>query len=388
MFRIKEVVGRETEYVIALRRHFHMHPELGGFEVETQQKIMDELTQMGLTPRQVAGTGIVADIVGTLPGKTVALRADIDALPIQDETDTSYRSQNSGVCHACGHDGHVAMLLGAAKVLIKLKKELKGAVRLLFQPSEEAFPSGALAMIADGVMMGVDFVLGIHLWQPLEAGVAGISYGCLMASPDEFFITVKGKGGHGAMPQDTVCALSTGAQIICALNTIVGRSVDPLESAVVSPGMFRSGEVFNVTPEIAVIRGTIRSFNNKVRSRVWSRLEELCTGICQAAGATCVVDKRLGHPPVINDPRVSAVVAEAARESVGDACVQEISPSMGGEDFSYFLEHAPGMFLFLGVGNPEKGAAFPHHHPRFDLDESVLSTGVEIMIRSVLKLQN
>ena len=388
MGQIKETVARQQEYVIAMRRHFHMYPELGGVEFETQRKIMAELTQMGLTPRKVAGTGVLADLTGALPGKTVALRADMDALPIQDELSTSYRSKNPGVCHACGHDGHMAMLLGMAKVLTELKPEIKGTVRFLFQPSEEKFPSGALAMVEAGAMSGVDFVLGIHLWQPLIAGVAGISYGCLMASPDEFTITVKGKGGHGSMPQDTVCALSTGAQIICALNPIVGRSVDPLESAVISPGMFRSGDVFNVTPDNAVIKGTIRSFNEEVRSRLWKRLDAVCEGTCRAAGATCTVEKIMGHPPVINHSEVAAIVAAAARETSGESSVREIPPSMGGEDFSYFLQQAPGMFLFLGIGNAEKAGSFPHHHPRFDIDDSILTVGVEIMVRSVMKLQN
>ena len=387
MKQLSEKVAKQQAYVIAMRRHFHMYPELGGVEFETQKKIMEELSAMGLKPRMTAGTGIMADLKGALPGKTIALRADIDALPIHDEIETSYRSKTPGVCHACGHDGHVAMLLGAAKVLTELKDEMKGNVRFLFQPSEEKFPSGALAMVEAGAMAGVDFIMGIHLWQPLSAGIAGISHGCLMASPDEFTIAVQGKGGHGSMPQDTVCALSVGAQIICSLNTIVGRSVDPLDSAVISPGMFRSGEVFNITPDIAVIKGTIRSFNEKVRTHMWKRLEEICNGICQAAGATYTMEKIMGHPPVINNPEVATIVAEAATETVGESNVREIAPSMGGEDFSYFLQQQPGMFLFLGTGNPAKGASFPHHHPRFDIDESVLATGVEIMVRSVSKLQ-
>lgn len=229
MDKIKETVTNYQEYVIAMRRHFHMHPEVGGEEIATQRKIMEELAALGLEPRKAAGTGVIAELRGALPGKTVALRADIDALPLQDEIDKPYRSQNKGKCHACGHDGHMAMLLTMAKVFVDLQSELKGNVRFLFQPSEEKFPGGAEAMIADGAMDGVDFVLGTHLWQPLPAGVVGISYGRLMAAPDEFTITVQGKGGHGSMPQDTVCALSTGAQIVCLLNTIVGRSIDPLE---------------------------------------------------------------------------------------------------------------------------------------------------------------
>lgn len=388
MISFAEAARRQQDYVVAMRRHFHMYPELGGEEFSTQRTIATELEKIGLTPKLTAGTGVVADLVGDSPGKMVALRADMDALPILDGKAVSYRSRNAGVCHACGHDGHMAMLLGEARVLTEMRRTLAGTVRFVFQPSEEKFPSGALAMIAEGAMTGVDHVLGVHLWQPLESGVAGISRGVLMASPDEFTITVKGMGGHGSMPQDTVCALSTGAQIVCAMNTIVGRSLDPLESAVISPGLFRSGEVFNVTPAEAVIKGTIRSFNERVRARVWDRLAEICDGICRAAGATYSLEKMLGHPPVINHGGVAAIVAEAAAETVGVDRVREISPVMGGEDFAYFLQQAPGMFLFLGIGQTDPGGTFPHHHPQFDIDEAVLTTGVEILARSTCKLLN
>ena len=208
-----------------------------------------------------------------------------------------------------------------------------------------------------------------------------------MAAPDEFTLRIQGKGGHGSMPQDTVCALTTGAQIVCLLNSIVGRSIDPLESAVVSLGMFRSGEVFNITPDSAEIKGTIRSFDEKVRKRAWESFVEICNGVCQAMGATYTVDKIFGYPPVINNPDVAAVVATAGRETTAAAKVREIPACMGAEDFSFYQQKAPGMFLFLGVGNPEKEASFPHHHPKFDIDESALITGVEVMVRATLKLQ-
>ena len=387
MDQIKETVTKYQEYVIATRRHFHMNPETGGEEFATQQTIMEELSKIGLSPRKAAGTGVIAEIVGALPGKTVALRADIDALPLQDEIEQPYRSKIAGKCHACGHDGHMAMLLTMAKVFVDLQPVLPGNIRLIFQPSEEKFPGGAEFMIADGAMDGVDFVLGTHLWQPLAAGVVGIAYGRMMAAPDEFTINIQGKGGHGSMPQDTICALTTGAEIVCMLNSIVGRSVDPIESAVVSLGMFRSGEVFNITPDSAVIKGTIRSFDQKIRMRVWDRLDQICNGVCQAMGATYTLDKIFGYPPVINNPEVAAVVAEAGRESTDPAMVQEIRPCMGAEDFSYYLQKAPGMFLFLGIGNPATGAAFSHHHPKFDMDESALITGVEVMVRAALKLK-
>jgi amidohydrolase len=208
-----------------------------------------------------------------------------------------------------------------------------------------------------------------------------------MAAPDQFSIVVQGKGGHGSMPQDTVCALSTAAQIVCSMNTIVGRNVNPLEPAVVSFGMINAGKVFNITPDTATIIGTVRSFDQGVRMRVWERIDQICAGVCQSMGATFTIEKIFGYPPVINTPEVAAVVAEAGRETSGNENVVEIGPSMGGEDFSYYLEKAPGMFLYLGIANPEKGASFPHHHPKFDIDEDALIVGVETMVRAALKLQ-
>lgn len=386
MSKIRESVLRYTDSVVALRRHFHANPELSGKEFATQARIMEELTALGLNPRKIAGTGVIAELTGSLPGKTVALRADIDALPLQDEIDKPYRSQNPGVCHACGHDGHTAMLLTMAKVFSELKQDIRGSVRFLFQPSEEQFPGGAESMIADGAMDGVDFVLGTHLWQPVEAGVVGVIYDRVMAAPDQFTITVQGKGGHGSMPQDTICALSTGAQLVCVLNTIVGRNVNPLDSTALSLGAFHSGEVFNITPDTAVIKGTIRSFNQVARMRIWERLDEACAGVCQAMGASYTIEKVFGYPPVINNPDIAAVVAEAGRETVGAEMVKEVSPSMGGEDFSYYMQKAPGMFLYLGIGNPAKDASFPHHHPKFDMDEDALPIGVEVMVRATFKL--
>lgn len=387
MDAIKKNVAKYKGYVVEMRRYFHMHPEVGGEEFATQQRIMDELSSLGLTPRRAADTGVIAELKGAWPGKTIALRADIDALPIQDEIDKPYKSQNPGKCHACGHDGHMAMLLTMSKVFVDMQAELKGNVRFLFQPSEERFPGGAERMIADGAMDGVDYVLGTHVWQPFEAGVVGICSGKMMAAPDEFTISVQGKGGHGSMPQDTVSALATGAQIVCLLNTVAGCSVDPLDPVVLSVGMFRSGDVFNIIPDSAVIKGTIRTFDQATRMRVWGRLDEVCNGVCQAIGATYTVEKTFGYPPVINNSEVAAIVAAAGRETAEASLVREVRPSMGGEDFSYYLQKAPGMFLFLGVGNPALQASYPQHHPKYDMDESVLIKGVEIMVRAAMKLQ-
>lgn len=383
---IRNLIEKHHDCVVALRRHFHTYPELGAQEFNTQQKIIDELSALGLQPKKIAVTGVMADLQGTLPGKTVAIRADIDALELQDECGKPYQSQHPGVCHACGHDGHTAMLIGVAKILVDLKAELSGTVRFLFQPSEERFPGGALAMIAEDALLGVDSIIGTHLWQPLSVGTIGITYGPMMASPDEFTITINGKGGHAAMPHQTIDALLVGAQVVVALNTIVSRSVDPMEQAVISLGVFKAGDTFNIIPDTAILTGTVRSFNESMRTLLFERIEQVTKGICEAAGATFVFEKYLGFPPVINNPAISKILANAGSETLGRENVLTINPVMGGEDFSHYLEKADGAFMFVGIGNKDAGIIHPHHHPKFDMDEKALAYGMEIMTRATLAL--
>ncbi len=387
-FSVHTLVREQEQYVVAMRRYFRQTPELGGQEYETQKKIMAELRSMGLEPRQAAGTGVIAEITGSRPGKTVAIRADIDALPIQDEIDQPYRSQNEGLCHACGHDGHTAMLLAIARVFNAMKTELAGSIRLLFQPSEERFPGGALAMIADGALQGVAAVIGAHLWQPLAAGTIGITYGPMMASPDEFTITIQGRGGHGSMPHQTIDPIYVGAQIVLALKTITGNQISTNELAVLSLGAFKAGEVFNIIPDSAVLQGSVRTFSPQVRETIFTGIEQICAGICAAAGAAYTLENCNGYLPVVNDPRIAGVVALAGKTVLGDEQVIEICPVMGAEDFSRYLEQVPGCFLFIGIGNQEKGIIYPHHHPKFDMDEQALVHGVEIMTEAALQLIN
>jgi len=383
---LNSIVRQHHAAVVALRRHFRTYPEVAGEEVETQQKIIAELRALGLQPRPAGGTGVIADIPGALPGRTVAIRADIDALPVPDECDKPYRSQHPGKSHACGHDGHTAMLLGAARILTGIRERLPGRVRLLFQPSEEKNPGGALGLIADGALEGVDVIIGGHLWQSLKTGQIGITYGRMMASPDEFVITVKGRGGHGSMPQQTVDSLLVGAQLVVALNTIVGRSVDPLEQAVLSVCAFNSGEVFNIIPDTALLRGTVRTFEQGLADHIFRRIAQTAKGVCEAAGAECVVEKIPGYPPLVNSPEVVKVLAAVGSKVLGDAGVIEVRPAMGGEDFSHYLQHVPGAFVFIGAGNETKGLIYPHHHPRFDFDEDAMEGGVEIMVRTAIEL--
>lgn len=384
--RIHELVKEGNQFVVDLRRHFRTFPELGREEYETQKKIMAELTAMGLVPRAAAGTGVIAEIKGEQPGKTIAIRADIDALPIQDELEEPYCSQNPGRCHACGHDGHTAMLLGIAKVFTKLKAELPGTIRLLFQPSEERFPGGALAMLEAGALEGADAIIGAHLWQPLDVGTMGLTYGPMMASPDEFTITIQGRGGHGSMPHQTIDPLYVGAQIVLALKTITGNNVNANELAVLSLGVFKAGDTFNVIPDSATLQGTVRSFSQNTRETIFACIDKICGGICAAAGAAYKLESYYGFPPVVNNPEVAKVVAAAGARVLGKEAVLELAPAMVGEDFSYYQQQVPGCFMFIGIGNKDKGITYPHHHPKFNMDESALSHGVEIMVTSALQL--
>lgn len=386
LLSIKDIIEKHYPSIVALRRHFHTYPELSAQEFNTQEKIIAELTKLGLHPKKIASTGVIADLHGELPGKTVAIRADMDALALQDECGKPYQSKHPGICHACGHDGHVAMLIGIAKTLVELKSTLPGTVRLLFQPSEERYPGGALGLIADGALTGVDFIIGAHLWQSLQVGTVGITHGAMMASPDKFTIHIKGTGGHASMPHQTVDALLVGAQIAVALNTIVSRNVDPMEQAVISLGVFKSGDVFNVIPDTALLDGTVRSFNPTMRTLLFKRIEQIVSGICLAAGASYTLDKFFGYPPIINHPEVSNILKTAGTETLGTKQVLTINPVMAGEDFSHYLEKVPGAFLFVGSGNEEKGIRYPQHHPKFDIDERSLAHGMEVMVATTLKL--
>ncbi len=388
MQNIKDIVEKHYDSIVSLRRHFHTYPELSAREFNTQQKIMEELSVLGLAPRQIAGTGVIADLQGNLPGRTIAIRADIDALELQDECGKPYQSQNPGVCHACGHDGHTAMLIGVAKTLLELKDQLAGTIRFLFQPSEECFPGGAAFMVRDGALTGVDAIIGTHLWQSLTVGTSGISYNRMMASPDSFTITINGRGGHGSMPHQTVDALLVGAQVVTMLHTVISRNIDPLEQAVLSIGSFKAGDTFNIIPDTATLIGTVRSFTMDIKKTVFDRMEQIVSGVCQAAGATFHIDKNLGFPPVINNPEIAKVFADASIETLGAENALTIDPVMGGEDFSVYLEKVPGAFIFIGTGNKDKGIIYPQHHPKFDIDERALAYGIETMVRAAMKLSS
>ncbi|TMV46078.1 amidohydrolase [Paenibacillus mesophilus] len=359
--------------MVAWRRHLHRHPELSYEEKRTSVFVADLLKQWGVEVRaNVGGYGVIGTVRGAKPGPTVALRADMDALPIQDEKTCEYASTVPGVMHACGHDAHTAALLGVAKLFAGKRGELAGTIKLLFQPAEELSPGGAAPMIADGALKGVDAVYGVHLWTPFPAGNVYSAAGPVMAAADEFVIQIKGKGGHGGLPHETVDSIMVGAQLIVNLQTIVSRSIDPVEPCVVSVGKIQAGNGFNVIAESCCITGTVRSFDVRVRDRIVERMEQICARTGEMYGADIKLDYKVGYPPVVNDEAETERFFRVASRLFGADRAVRSPLIMAGEDFSYYLHHVPGCFMFVGAGNAEGGIVAPHHHPRFDIDESAM----------------
>jgi amidohydrolase len=366
--------------MVGWRRHLHMHPELSFHEYETSRMIADLLESWGLEVRRgVAGTGVVGKLVGSLPGRTIALRADIDALAIQDAKDCSYSSTVTGVMHACGHDGHTAELLAVAKYYSLRKEDTAGTRVFLFQPGEEVLPGGAIRMIQDDALEGVDAIYGVHLWSPMPQGTAATRPGAFMATPDEFEIEITGKGGHGGLPHESKDALVTGAALVTALQTVVARNVNPLDAAVLSVGRFNAGSANNIIADTCRLTGTIRSFNADVRSVVRDRLETIVKHVCEMHGCEYKLLYVEGYPPVVNDEREANRVLRKIAELIPGASGEPCERIMAGEDFSYYLEKLPGCFFFVGAGNAE-GTSAQHHHPRFDIDEKAMLDAARLLI--------
>jgi amidohydrolase len=386
--RIRPGIQNLQAQLVEWRRYLHQRPELGFREALTSSFISQKLTEWGIEHiTGVAETGIVATIAGKNPGPVLAIRADMDALPIQEENEVPYRSQHPGTMHACGHDGHVTIALGTAYYLAQHRDRFAGTVKLIFQPAEEG-PGGAKPMIEAGVLRNpdVDAIIGLHLWNNLPLGTVGVRSGALMAAVEIFDCTIEGRGGHGAIPQQTVDSIVVGAQVVNALQTIVARNVDPIESAVVTVGEFQAGTAHNVIAATAHLGGTVRYFNPQYEGFFRQRMEEIIQGICQAHGARYELSYRSLYPPVINDEQIAALVRSVVETVIETpAGVVPRCQTMGGEDMSFFLQEVPGCYFFLGSANLSSGLSFPHHHPRFDFDESVLSTGVEIFVRCVEK---
>jgi len=331
-------------------------------------------------------TSVVARLVGAGPGRTLAIRADMDALPIEEENDFEFASRNPGVMHACGHDGHTAVLLGTAKILSGMRDKISGEVRFLFQHAEELYPGGAEEMVNAGAMEGVDLVIGAHLWAPMEVGKVGVAYGPFMASPDTFWITVNGKGGHAAMPHQAVDSIAIGTQVVTNLQHLVSRNTDPLDNVVVSVTKFTGGTTHNVIPGSVEMLGTVRTLDPEVRKKVPELMERVVKGITQAHGAEYEFEYQFGYRPVVNDAEVTRMVEETVREVFGEETLEVMRPNMGGEDFSALQQSAPGTFFYVGAGNEEKGITYPHHHPRFTVDEDALTYGLKMFMNATFKL--
>jgi amidohydrolase len=379
-----------TSEVVRWRRHLHRNPELSFHEEATAQFVYETLRSFGndLKLSRPTQTSVVARLIGAKPGRTVAIRADMDALPIEEENDFEFASKNPGVMHACGHDGHTAMLLGTAKILSGMKGGINGEVRFLFQHAEELYPGGAQQMVDVGVMDGVDVVIGTHLWAPLEIGKIGVAYGAMMGSPDTFWITIKGKGGHGAMPHQAVDSIAIGSQVVTNLQHLVSRNIDPIDNVVVSVTKFTGGTTHNVIPGCVEMLGTVRTLDPEIRKKVPELMERVVKGITEAHGATYGFEYQFGYRPVINDEEVTRIIEETVREVFGGETLEMVRPNLGGEDFSALQQKAPGTFFWVGAGNEEKGITFPHHHPRFTVDEDALPYGVKMFLNATFRLMN
>jgi amidohydrolase len=370
--------------LVGIRRDLHMYPELSFQEVRTPRKVAEFLTGLGLEVRTgVGGRGVVARLKGGKPGKTVALRADFDALPIQEETELPFKSRIPGVMHACGHDIHTAALLGVAKVLSEIREEIGGTIVFIHQFAEESPPGGAKSMIEDGCLDGVDVIYGAHVWATEPFGTVGVGEGHMMASVDSFEVEIQGKGGHGATPHLTVDSLVLGSQLVLNLQQIVSRRIDPLQPAVVTVGTFNSGQAFNVIADSARITGTVRTFDEEVRDLIEKTIGQMVRTTCDGAGASATYRYSRGYPAVWNHPQENERVERIAKTLFGDDRVNRLKPIMGGEDFAYYLQRVPGTFFFVGGGNKDINAVYPHHHPKFDVDERSIAMIGKIFIATV-----
>lgn len=386
---LKEAMAIREE-LISLRRHLHRHPELSKGEINTAAFVEKYLKDLGLQVRRVANTGVVGLLAGSRPGKTVGLRADMDALPIQELNQTDYCSLNPGVMHACGHDVHTAALLGCARLLSTRREELAGSVKFFFQPNEEV-DGGAADMVAEGVMEnpGVDAVFGAHVNPSIPAGMIGITYGQSYAAADTFDVVVKGLGSHGAEPHKGVDAIVVAAQIVNALQTIVSRQIDPLDSAVITVGVFRGGTQRNIVANEAFFSGIIRTLNPDTRKKAKDRLAALIQGMAKLYGAEAQVDLRTGYPGVFNDAEMTDLVKNSAAELLGPSRLLELKkPTLGTEDFGIFLQQVPGCFYQIGVQNLEQRPEHPLHSGYFDVDEDCLPTAAAMHAKVALDYLN
>ena len=372
--------AEERDELVATRRDVHAHPELKYEETRTAALVDERLRGLGYaTETGVGKTGVVTVLEGSAPGPCVLLRADMDALPLQEQNDVPYASTHAGIMHACGHDGHVAMALGAARILQRVERPARGSIKLIFQPAEEG-GNGAVAMIEDGVLESpkVDAAFGIHLWNHLEVGKVAIVDGPFMASVDEFVIRVRGVGGHGAMPHEARDPVLAAAHVVTALQQIASRNVSPMGSVVVTIGAIHGGEAFNIIPDVVELRGTARSFDEDTWAALPEQIERVVQGTVAAFDCTAEIDLERMMRPTINDPAMAELVREVARDVVGPENIVE-ERTMAGEDFAEIIARVPGCYFFVGSRNEAEGKVHPHHSPHFDIDEGALPIGARML---------
>lgn len=383
---ISRLVEEIYEDVVRWRRDFHKYPELGRKEKRTSERIVEILRELPLEIKEnVGGYGVVALLRGQAEGETIAFRADMDALPIVEFTNNEFKSNNEGIMHACGHDGHMAILLGAIHVLCRLREHIKGNIKFIFQPAEELAPiGGAKLMIEDGVLENpkVQKVFGLHIWTGIEEGKIGIKEGAIMASSDPFTIEIKGKSGHASAPHEGIDGVLITANIVNALQSIVSRNVNPLETAVVTIGKMNSGKAYNVISDNGILEGTVRTLNNDVKKDIVKRMERMVKSVCEAYGGEGKVNYNEGYPALINSKAQVEQVVKAATETLGEENITWVKNSaMGGEDFARYVEKIPGAFFWLGAGISE----YPIHHPKFDFNEKIMKDGIEILVRVAMR---
>jgi amidohydrolase len=382
---LKEKIDGMKDWLVDIRRTIHRHPELGFEEVETSKFIFEWLQKFGLdVNRGMAKTGVVALLKGRKPGRTVAIRADMDALPMDEANRVPYASEIKGKMHACGHDAHVTILLGVAKFLSSIPDQVKGNIKWIFQPAEEGGGGGRI-MVEEGVLENpkVDAIFGAHVFPFLSVGKVGIYEREGLAAADRFTIKIIGKGGHAASPHVSKDPILAAGHLITQIHSIVSRNVNPLESGVITIGKVSGGTASNIIPDEVELIGTVRSLTPQVREELKSRIEQVTQGIARSFSIDCRFDFEYGYPVLINNPEMSKLVGLACSKGIGKENVEVVKPSMGGEDFAYYLEKVPGSFFRLGCRNEAKGLIHPYHSSLFDIDEEVLPFGVEMFIRII-----
>lgn len=384
---IKQLSNKYKSYVSEMRRYFHMYPELSMKEYNTSKVIKEELKKIGIPYETYAETGVIGTIICGHPGKTLLLRADMDALEVTEENDVDYKSKTEGVMHACGHDGHMAMLLGAARILNDIKDDLCGEIKLLFQPGEE-IGVGAIAFIEETNLKKIDACFAIHLWQDLEVGKVSVEAGPRMAAADSFTIKINGKSGHGSMPHQTRDAILIGSAVVMNLQSLVSRNIDPLETLVVTIGKFHAGTRSNIITGEAILEGTIRSLDKGIWNIVPNEMKRVINNTCAAYGATAEFKIRRGCPPLVNDEGISEVLGKSAEKLYGNNCLVQYKATTGGEDFAHITRRIPGALAFVGTRNDILGFSAPHHNERFDIDEKSLEVGTNLFAQFAVDFLN